>query len=149
MKKVKIVKKAPSPARIGNIVPDTVPAATPALIEYFRMRSEQGDPFFGVLDLMSLPVEIFTTDGTTVYINRAFIELNNVSDPGLIVDDFPAPLNDLVKRGFIEEKLYEAVKMDLYLYSVKRKRKLLFVVCEFHVRNLYRGIHSKGATVSL
>ena len=167
MKKGEIVKKLSSPATVDA----AVPATTPALIEYFRMRSEQDDPLFQAWDMMSLPIEVFSPDGTLVYLNRAMIELNNVTDVSLAIGkynvvkdpvcndqlgyregikdafkglksicrNFPAPINDVFERGVTEEKPYEAAIMDLYLYPIKRKEKLLFVVCEFHVKNIYHG----------
>ena len=168
----KKAEKALTPtAALPIKVDSAVPATAPALIDYFRARSEWDDPFFEAWDSLSLPIEVFAPDGTTIYINRSFMELNNIKDPSLligkynclkdplcteklgykkqfeealsglivIIEGFPVPINDLVVRGVIEEKSYEAGIMDLYIYPVKKKDKLLFVVCEFHVKNLYRG----------
>ena len=148
-----------------------VPATAPALIEYFRTLGERDDPFFEVLDMQSIPIEIFAPDGTTVYHNKASLEMVNCTDPSLhigkynllkdkkcmdelgyrndfedafnglkvIIEGFPAPISDLMERGIIEKKPFEAATMDLVFYPIKRNGKILFVVCEFHIVNLYKG----------
>ena len=172
MKKGEIVKKVTSPAIIGESVPGTLFATTTALIGHSRELGERDDPFFEVLDMLSLPIEIFAPDGTLVYLNRAMAELNNVTDVSLAIGkynvlqdpvcmdqlgfreeiedvfirrfksicrNFPAPINDVFERGVIDEKPYEAATMDIYAYPINRKGKLLFVVLEFHVKNIYHG----------
>jgi AraC-like DNA-binding protein len=57
----------------------------------------------------------------------------------VIYKDFPAPIQDLVDRGVIEEKPYEKATMDLYNYPVWKDDKLHLIVCVFVVRNLYMG----------
>ena len=39
------------------------------------------DTFIKVLDRFPLPMGVFATDGTVVYINKAFLELHNIRDP--------------------------------------------------------------------
>ena len=158
------------PANSKNIIKKTN-FNTGDIIDYFSLLGESNEPFFKVLDLLSFPIEIFAPDGTTVYSNRAGLEMLNCKDPSLligkynplkdpvcmdelgyrkefedafkglkvIIEGFPAPINDLLERGVIADKPFEAGIMDLYIFPVKRKEKLIFVVCEFHVRNLYRG----------
>ena len=177
---ISLVQKArpnPKGRRLNNeLIPFNVPlpvvkANTEGLIEYFRILGENDDPMFQAWNISHTPVEVFAPDGTTVYINRAFMELNNIKDKSLLIgkynllqdpvcmdqlgyredfesafkglkvitEGFPAPINDLVVRGVIEEKSYEAATMDLVFYPVRKKNLLLFVVCEFYVKNMYYG----------
>jgi transcriptional regulator GlxA family with amidase domain len=53
--------------------------------------------------------------------------------------DFSAPIEDLVDRGVIEEKPYETVLMDVYLYPIQNDGELAYVVCVFIVKNLFQG----------
>lgn len=126
---------------------------------------------FQFFDMFPIPIEIFAPDGTSVYLNRALLELNNIPDANLIVGkynlvndpvcndqlglregiqrafrgetvelkDFPAPIQDLVDRGVIEGKPYEAVFMDLYLFPVWNGDQLAYVVNIFVVKRMYQG----------
>ena len=40
------------------------------------------------MDKLPVPIEIFTPDGVSIYLNRACLELNNVKDAGLIVGKY-------------------------------------------------------------
>ena len=50
------------------------------LIKYFDLLNENDEPIFQILDMFPIPIEIFAPDGTTVFFNRALMELNNVTD---------------------------------------------------------------------
>jgi len=57
----------------------------------------------------------------------------------MVIPDFKPPIQDLVDRGIIREKPYESALMELYLSPVKDKDTLIFVVCVFIVKSIYRG----------
>ena len=46
------------------------------------------DRLFCLTDRFPIPVEIFSPDGTTVFLNRALLELNNIQDAGLLVGTY-------------------------------------------------------------
>ena len=126
---------------------------------------------FHTFDLFPLPVEIFAPDGTAVFLNRIFMEVNKIPDTGLVVGnynvlndpvcndqmglrddiqkafhgeavvvyDVAAPIQDLVDRGIIAEKPFEKSLMDWYLYPVKDKGTLVFVVFVCVVKKRYHG----------
>lgn len=121
-------------------------------------------------DLLPIPIEIFSSDGTTVFINKAGLEMTGCKDAGLIVGkynlkndpvclkiigkeiidrifrgeaasfpDFPAPVQDLVDRGIIDEKPWEAAIMDLFMLPIWDGDIFVYTVCFFTVKNMYRG----------
>jgi AraC-like DNA-binding protein len=145
-----------------------------SLIRYFQKAEETDEAWFQILDMFPIPIEIFSPDGTSVFSNRAWLELNNIRDASFITgkynvlkdpvmeqimaqmgltdrfqrvfrgeadicNDFPAPIQDLVDRGIIEEKPYEKATMDIFNYPVWKNDKLHFIVCVFVVRSLYLG----------
>ena len=50
------------------------------LMNYFQAGSDNDEPWFQVLDLFPIPIEIFAPDGTSVFCNRALIEFNGAKD---------------------------------------------------------------------
>jgi len=143
------------------------------VIKYFSILNEYDEPVYQMLDMFPIPIEVFAPDGTTVFFNRALMELNNVKDRNLgigkynllkdpvcmeqmgphvreeierafrgeivIGKGFPIPIQDLVERGLIKEKPFEAATTDVYFYPVWKKDVLILIVCVFVVRNLYFG----------
>jgi len=141
------------------------------LINWFQNGCESDEPWYQMVDMFPIPIEIFAPDGTTVFVNRAGLEMVNCKDASLLVGKynllkdpvcmdelgyrqefdkafkgealmvkgFPAPIQDVLDRGVIEEKPWEAAKMDLVLYPIWKNEKLHFVVCVFIVKNLYFG----------
>lgn len=55
------------------------------------------------------------------------------------IPDFIPPVQDLVDRGIIREKPYESALMEAHFSPVKNEGDLVFVVCMFIVKNIYRG----------
>jgi AraC-like DNA-binding protein len=125
---------------------------------------------FSVYDDFELPVEIFASVGTTIYINRAAMEMMGCKDASLLVGkynlkndpvcieicgkegiervfrgeavsfpDFPAPIQDVLDRGVIDEKPWEAAMMDLLLFPVWSGGAFQYTICVFDVRNTYMG----------
>lgn len=58
----------------------------------------------------------------------------------IVIHDFPAPIQDLVDRGLIDEKPYESAFIDLYFYSAWNSGQLAYVIGVFIVKNMYQGI---------
>ena len=146
-------------------------ASINALINVFQAIGESNDPIFQLMDKHPIPMEVFAPDGTTVFVNKAGMDMVGIKDPSLligkynllkdpvcmdqlgyredfkrafkgeivIITGFPAPIDDVLERGVIDNKPWEAATMDLYLYPVFRGKKLCFVVCLFFITRLYYG----------
>ena len=63
------------------------------LINLFQTYEE--DPFYQAFNLFPMPIEMFTPDGTSVFINRAWINFTKLKDPALLVGKYNL-LNDPV-----------------------------------------------------
>ena len=137
--------------------------------ETLRELAEKPGLVLQVFDDLPIPIEIFAPDGSSVFINRAFMELNNIKDASLVSKynllkdpvcleilgqdvldrifagepavfrDFPAPIQDLVDRSVIIEKPWEASVMDLDIRPVWDGDKFVCTVCYFKVKNIYKG----------
>ena len=59
------------------------------------MPHDNKELLFRTLDMFPMPVEVFAPDGTLEFTNRAFLEINNIPDAGLIVGKYNV-LNDPV-----------------------------------------------------
>jgi len=75
-----------------------------------------GNPeqMFQIFDIFPMPIEIFDPDGTSVYINRAMMDVSGISDAGVIVEKYNLlkdPVcneifgSELLQRGFSGESL--------------------------------------------
>ena len=141
------------------------------LSESFQSLIVNPDLTFQLFDMFPIPIEIFSPDGTSVYLNKAILELNNIPDANLVVGkynlvndtvcndqlggrdmiqrafrgesvvwaNFPTPIQDLVDRGIIEEKLFESAFMDAYLFPVWNGDQLAYVVNVFVIKHMYQG----------
>jgi len=65
------------------------------LSETFRMLITNPELIFQLLNVFPMPVQVFAPDGMLVFSNRAFLEINNVTDVNLIVGVYNL-LNDPV-----------------------------------------------------
>ena len=142
-----------------------------ALINTFQAIGDNNDPIFQLMDKHPIPMEVFGPDGTTVFVNKAGLEMVGCKDASLLIGKynllkdpvcmdqlgyreefqrafkgeivvttgFPAPIDDVLERGVIERKPWEAATMDLYVYPVFRGKKICFVVCLFFITRLYYG----------
>ena len=142
-----------------------------AFVQFLRRVLDDREFLFRFLDFFPLPVEVFAPDGTSLFLNRACMEMNNISDPDLVVGkynllndpvcndqmgmrksiqkafdgeavvcpDVAVPIQDLVDRGVIDEKPFEKSFADFYLYPIKQKGELVFVVFICVVKKLYYG----------
>jgi len=63
------------------------------------------EPIFQVLDKFQIPVEVFATDGFLAYVNRAWLELNNISDPDLIVGKYNVLTDPVMAQMGLEERI--------------------------------------------
>ena len=62
---------------------------------FFQDMLSNKELMFQIFDMFPLPIEVFAPDGTTVYINRASMELNGVLDASLVEGKYNL-LNDPV-----------------------------------------------------
>ena len=53
------------------------------IIKYFKILDENDEPIFQAFDMFPIPIEVFAPDGTTVFLNRALMELNGIKDASL------------------------------------------------------------------
>ena len=146
-------------------------AAANAVAEAIAKLKGSRKFLFQILDMFPVPIEIFEPGGTSVFFNRAGLELNNIKNPGLLIGkynllndpvcndqmglreeirkaflgetiavvDFIPPIQDLLDRGVTKEKPFEKAFMDLFMYPVWNGEELVFIVCVFIVKNMYRG----------
>ena len=66
-----------------------------AFVKFLQTVPADKDFLFRFLDVFPLPVEVFAPDGTSLFLNRTGLEMNNISDPGLVVGKYNL-LNDPV-----------------------------------------------------
>ena len=59
------------------------------------MPHDNKELLFRTLDPFPMPVEVFAPDGILLFSNRAFLEMNNIPDAGLIIGKYNV-LNDQV-----------------------------------------------------
>ena len=123
---------------------------------------------FRLLDMFPIPVELYTPDGAMAFINRAFLELNKVSDAGRIIGKYnilhdPAingkpdirecihrafrgeavctpdfPLDDSPDR-YIAEKTFETAFGDMFFSPLWDEQKIAYILCVFVVKKMYFG----------
>ena len=55
------------------------------------------------------------------------------------IKDFPAPIQDVVDRGVIDEKPWEAATMDMFLLPIWDGDIFTCTICFFTVKNIYHG----------
>ena len=53
--------------------------------------------------------------------------------------DFPAPIQDLIERGAVVDKPYEAATMDLICLPIWDDDVFVCTVCFFFIKNMYQG----------
>jgi AraC-like DNA-binding protein len=125
---------------------------------------------FQVFDTFPIPIEIFTPDGMSVYVNRAALDLHHIPDASLIVGKYnmradpvcreifgqealemvfrgeagsahniPAPAQDHVDRGIVDEKPFDAAVLDVYALPVWDGDTFLYLVTVFVVKRIYTG----------
>ena len=142
-----------------------------SLINIFQAIGDNNDPIFQLMDKHPIPMEVFAPDGTTVFVNKAGMDMVGCKDASLligkynllkdpvcmdqlgyreeiqrafkgeivVITGFPAPVDDVLERGVIEKKPWEAATMDLYSYPVFRGKEICFVVFLFFITRLYYG----------
>ena len=50
------------------------------LINYFQTAGEKDEPWFQILNMLPIPIEVFAPDGTSIFSNRALIEFTGARD---------------------------------------------------------------------
>jgi AraC-like DNA-binding protein len=58
------------------------------LLSYFQKASDIDEPLFQVLDMFPIPIQIFAPDGTSVFTNRASLDLFNLKNTGLLIGKY-------------------------------------------------------------
>ena len=66
----------------------------------FYTLLEQEDSLFSVLDLFPIPMEVFSSDGVCLFMNKVFIEFFCIPNPSDIIGKF-----NIVQDSFINDKL--------------------------------------------
>jgi len=125
---------------------------------------------YQLLDMLPVPIEIFTPDGTCIFYNRAGMEMVNMKDLSRhidiynlkndkvcieimgqkVIDDifrgdvvsfpnFSAPIADVLDRGVIDKKPWEASTMDLFFLPIWDGDIFTCTICFFTVKNMYKG----------
>ena len=84
------------------------PTGFPGLSESFKALIVNPELVFQVYDLFPIPIEIFASDGLSVFANRAWMELNNVHDAGLIVGKYNVKY-DPVCSGIFGQEVMDSV----------------------------------------
>ena len=123
---------------------------------------------YQVFDLFPTPIQVFTPDGTTIFLNRAMMELHKIPDANIFVGkynykndpvclsimgqevydkvsrgeavsfpNFPAPIQDVVDRGKLEDKPYEAATMDLFFLPVWDGDVFVYTIMFYYVKDVY------------
>jgi len=138
------------------------------ITDSFQAFIESKELVFQMFDMFPMPVEVFTPDGLSVFVNRALLELNGIPDAGLIVgkynllndpmlkgqygeiferafrgetvfSPFNPPGDALVDCGVIDEKPYETANMDVSFFPILNDGALAYVVAVFLVKAVYQG----------
>jgi len=107
MKKVKTKK----PARLQLPVKVMSEAGSPVsndVIKYFSLLNEYDEPVYQMLDMFPIPLEVFAPDGTTVFFNRALMELNNIKDRNLGIGKY-----NLLKDPVCMEQMGPHIREDI------------------------------------
>jgi AraC-like DNA-binding protein len=124
---------------------------------------------YQLLDLLPIPIQIFSPDGTCMFVNRALVEINadaikNVvgnynynNDPicreilgqdvydkvsrgeAVSFPDFPVPIQSAVDRGFLDEKPFETATMDLFFLPLWDGEVFTCTIMFYTVKNMYHG----------
>ena len=55
------------------------------------------------------------------------------------IADFPAPIHDVVDRGVIDEKPWEAATMDIFCLPILDGDTFVCTICFFTIKNMYHG----------
>jgi AraC-like DNA-binding protein len=75
------------------------------LSESFKALIVNPELVFQVYDLFPIPIEIFTPDGTSIFINRAWMEFNNLQDANLIVGKYNVKNDSVMLEIFGQENM--------------------------------------------
>jgi AraC-like DNA-binding protein len=61
------------------------------------------------------------------------------SGEAAMLPDFSAPIQDVLDRGVIEEKPWEAATMDLYMHPIWDDGVFVCTICYFIIKRIYQG----------
>ena len=160
--KVKEPKSAPTRKAASHTDVSKLSASFNALIGNKELN-------YQILDLLPIPLQIFSPDGLCIFINRASTEMtgdternvvgkyNYNNDPiclgimgqdvydrvsrgeAVSFPDFPAPIQDTLDKGYIDEKPFEAATMDLFFLPIWDGDIFTCTILFYTVKNMYKG----------
>jgi len=84
-----------------------LPGQVDGLLDWFQKQAENDEPLFQAFDMFPIPVEIFAPDGTSVFANRAWLDLVNMKDSSLLVGKYNALKDPVMKQIMEQMGLYE------------------------------------------
>ena len=85
---------------------------------------------FQAYDLLPIPIEVFAADGTTAFLNRAFLEMNNVTDESLGVGVYNVlndpmmermGLKDGIRRAFFHGESYAWYDIEIPIQDMQNR----------------------------
>ena len=84
-----------SPAKKANTQAHHSGSINNNLSRFLQMLPEKKEAMFQFLDMFPLPIEIFAPDGSSIFLNRAYMKLNNITNMDLVTQNYNL-LNDPV-----------------------------------------------------
>jgi AraC-like DNA-binding protein len=139
------------------------------LSEPFKALISNKVLFYQLLDLHPSPLQVFVPDGTCIFINRAYKEMTgdltgnvvgtyNLKNDPLCLEilgqevmdrifrgetcsfsDFPAPIQDVVDKGYIDYKPWEAATMDIFNLPLWDGDSFVCTISFFTIKGIYIG----------
>jgi len=125
---------------------------------------------YNILDMLPVPMEIFSPDGTCIFLNKAMLKLSGITNAELIVGkynllndqicrkicgndaidrvfrgeeltifDFHAPIQDMVNRGLLDKKPWDAATLDIFVLPLWDDGIFTCTILLFTVKNIYQG----------
>ena len=122
-------------------------------IKSLQTLYESKELMFRILETFPVPVEIFSADGTTVFVNRAFLDLNGIEDSNSIVGkynllkeiegDAQLRLQDGIQRAFDGETVliseFTASAQDYVDLGIVKEKPFEAAVMDAHLCPVYLG----------
>ena len=148
------MEKSPAKAQQKSITKlKETNTASAVFSRFFEMLPKNKEFMFRFLDLFPFPVEIFAPDGTDIFLNRAFMEFNNVTDPSLVIGKYNVindpvindqmGLKDGVEKAFRGEIVYlhnvDAPIQDLVNRGIISEKPFEKSVMDFHLYPVMSG----------
>ena len=160
-------KTTPPPAQSGPHVEDY--SDKDKLSKPFKALIGNQALFYQLLESHPTPLQVFSPDGTCIFINRVFAEMtgdigrnvvgkyNLKEDPVCLeimgqelmdrmfcgevcsLSGFPVPIQDTFDKGFIDKKPWEAATMDIFSLPMWDGDIFVCTISFFTVKMIYEG----------